>query len=329
MSHPKDAQKKPQSTAFEFGRGLRKITFEHNEEAVASPDLLPSQPHLSAPNPFLGKWTSLEVLRITPPGAYLAAEADEILLPRRYFPEEGLQEGDWIEVFVYHDNEGRLISTTLRPHALLGEVAFLEVETATDGGAFMAWGIHRALFVPFAEQPTRFVAGSSYPVMVYIDHVSGRLTGSGRLRKHIGNELPNYTPGEAVEALIVEQHERGYRAVVDHCHWGMLYQSDLTTPLYIGARLTAYVVRTRPDDRLDLSLRPIGIARIKTDSDYILHLLKEQGGSLSIGDKSPAEEILARTTLSKKAFKMAIGILYKQRLVELAPQHILLVNKDL
>ena len=299
MSHPKNTKKGDRETARQFGAGLRKITFLHEDEVASPSSRLPAQPPLSSQNPYLGKWAALEVLRITPPGAYLAVDTEEVLLPRRYFPEEGLQEGDLIEVFIYHDNEGRLIATTLHPYALLGEVAFLETNSVTKEGAFMAWGIHRDLFVPFAEQPTRFVQDASYPIVVYIDHISGRLTGSGELRKHIGNELPSYTPGQAVEALIVENHERGYRAVVDHRYWGMLYHSDLAGPLTLGDRITSYIVRTREDGKLDLAPNPIGVARLKTNSDYILQLLTEQGGSLPVGDKSSAEEIAALTKLSR------------------------------
>ena len=322
MSYPEHTKKGDREPAGEFGKGLRKITFLHEEEVASPPSRLPAQPHISPQNPYLGKWTALEVLRITPPGAYLAVDTEEVLLPRRYFPEEGLQEGDLIEAFIYHDNEGRLIATTLHPYVLLGEVAFLEVKAVTQEGAFMGWGIHRDLFVPFAEQPSRFVPEASYPIVVYIDHISGRLTGSGELRKHIGNELPDYSPGEAVEALIVEHHERGYRAVVDHRYWGMLYHSDLAEELSVGSRTTAYIVRTREDGKLDLAPNPIGVARLKTNSDYILQLLTERGGSLPLGDKSSAEDIAALTKLSKKAFKMAIGVLYKQRLIELTPQSI-------
>lgn len=267
MSHPKNTKKGDREPARQFGAGLRKITFLHEDEVASQPSNLPAQPPISSQNPYLGKWAALEILRITPPGAYLAVDTEEVLLPRRYFPEEGLQEGDLIEVFIYHDNEGRLIATTLHPYALLGEVAFLETKAVTKEGAFMAWGIHRDLFVPFAEQPTRFAQGASYPIVVYIDHISGRLTGSGELRKHIGNELPNYIPGEAVEALIVENHERGYRAVVDHRYWGMLYHSDLEVPLTVGSRTTSYIVRTREDGKLDLAPNPIGVARLKTNSD--------------------------------------------------------------
>ena len=325
MSHPKNTKKGDREPARQFGAGLRKITFLHEGEVASPPSRLPAQPPLSSQNPYLGKWAALEVLRITPPGAYLTVDTEEVLLPRRYFPEEGLQEGDLIEVFIYHDNEGRLIATTLHPYALLGEVAFLETKAVTKEGAFMAWGIHRDLF---AEQPTRFVQDASYPIVVYVDHVSGRLTGSGELRKHIGNELPSYTPGQAVEALIVENHERGYRAVVDHRYWGMLYHSDLAEPLTIGDRTTSYIVRTREDGKLDLAPNPIGVARLKTNSDYILQLLTERGGSLPLGDKSSAEDIAALTKLSKKAFKMAIGVLYKQRLIELTPQSIHLAKRE-
>lgn len=108
----------------------------------------------------------------------------------------------------------------------------------------------------------------------------------------------------------------------------MLYHSDLAGPLTLGDRITSYIVRTREDGKLDLAPNPIGVARLKTNSDYILQLLTERGGSLPLGDKSSAEDIAALTKLSKKAFKMAIGVLYKQRLIELTPQSIHLAKRE-
>ncbi len=318
-------KRSPKSDPQEFGKGLRKIT---SSEAVIGPQRekmfgeLPIKGDSAPTCSILGQWLPLEVLRITPPGAFLATEEEDVLLPRRYFPEEGLQEGDWVEVFVYHDNEGRLIATTLRPYALLGEVAYLETVQTTEQGAFMTWGIHRDLFVPHREQPTAFSVGTGYPIVVYLDHVSQRLTGSGKLRKHIGNELPTYTPGDRVRALIVEQHERGYRAVVDHKHWGMIYHSDLSVSLSLGTNYEAYVIRTRDDGKLDLSLQPIGQEKLDSDASLLLQILEMEGGHLPLGDKSSPEEIFQRTGLSKKAFKRAVGSLYKRQLISLTPTEI-------
>ena len=83
MSHPKNTKKGDREPARQFGAGLRKITFLHEDEVASPPSRLPAQPPLSSQNPYLGKWAALEVLRITPPGAYLAVDTEEVLLPRR------------------------------------------------------------------------------------------------------------------------------------------------------------------------------------------------------------------------------------------------------
>jgi Uncharacterized protein conserved in bacteria len=58
-----------------------------------------------------GQFYTLPVERIVTPGAYLRHGNEDVLLPNRWLPE-GLQKGDEIEVFIYHDSENRLIATT-------------------------------------------------------------------------------------------------------------------------------------------------------------------------------------------------------------------------
>lgn len=274
----------------------------------------------------LGHMNQLKVLRIVSIGAYLDWVDDQgILLPLRYLPEN-IAVGDTIDVFVYHDNEGRPIATTLKPHAFVGEVAYLECVSLSQAGAFMEWGIHKDLFVPFAEQRGRMEEGKRYPVVLYIDHVSGKIVGSAKLNKHIGNSLPTYQTGEEVRALVVESNDVGCRCVVDHRHWGMIYMADLKQALRRGEVLVAYVRRIREDGRIDLSVRPVGYDRTEGDSAHLLSMLHQSGGRLPIGDKSPAEEILRLTGLSKKSFKMAVGALYKQRKITLTPESITLAE---
>lgn len=275
----------------------------------------------------IGKVCELEVLRLVSIGAYLEWDnEDGVLLPIRYLPE-GVEVGDKLSVFVYHDNEGRIISTTLMPFAEVGEVAYLECISVSTAGAFLSWGIHKDLFVPFSEQLNRMIEGKSYLVYLYIDHVSGKIVGSAKLNKHIGNTLPEYKPGQEVEIIIGEHNEVGYRAIVDHQHWGMLYYDSLKYDLERGSKHRAYIIRTREDGRLDLSLSPVGYSKTEGDTKLIIEKLRERGGVLNIGDKSTAEEILRLTGLSKKSFKMAVGKLYKQQLVSISPYSIELNKK--
>lgn len=275
----------------------------------------------------LGQMNTLEILRMVSIGAYLEwSDEAGILLPTRYLPTDA-KPGDHLEVFVYHDNEGRLIATTMRPHACVGQTAYMECVNLSSAGAFVEWGIHRDLFVPFAEQRGRMQPGRHYPVHIYIDTLTGRIVGSARLAKHIGNTLPSYRVGAEVQAMIIEHNDVGYRTVVDHIHWGIIYDEDMPRLPQRGEIVTAYVRRTREDGRLDLALRPVGYDRITADTTRVLRLLREAGGSLPIGDKSPAEEVLRITGLSKKSFKMVIGTLYRERRITLSPTSISLIDR--
>ena len=208
----------------------------------------------------LGRVQQLPILRLVSIGAYLDGGIQEILLPLKYLPS-GAREGDLVTVFVYHDNEGRLIATTLPPLAEVDQVAYLRCTSVTDVGAFMEWGIHRDLFVPFREQTSRMLEGYSYAVYLYIDQLSEKIVGSAKLAKHIGNTPAEYEPGQEVSCLVVEQHELGYRCVIEHKHWGFIYADDAPRMLRRGEVLQAYVVRLREDNRVDLSLSPWAMPR--------------------------------------------------------------------
>ncbi len=268
----------------------------------------------------LGKINKLRVLRLVSIGAYLEwANEDGILLPKRYMPE-GLEVDSEIEVFVYHDNEGRLIATTMKPYAFVDELAYLECVSISRIGAFLNWGIHKDLLVPFSEQREEMREGFYYPVYLYVDKVSGKIVASNRLHKHIGNTLPEYKAGDKVEAKIVALNDVGYRAVVDDKFWGIIYENECLEDLQRGELCEAYIVRLRDDGKVDLSLKPIGYEkRIDPAQEKLMNILSSKGGALSIGDKSSPEEVMALTGMSKKTFKMACGALYKERLVELTP----------
>lgn len=276
---------------------------------------------------LLGRINSLVIDRIVSIGAYLNGGDTDILLPNRYLPSDAAP-GQTIDAFIYHDNEGRIIATTMQPLVQVGEVARLRAVSVTENGAYMEWGIHKDLFVPFREQMQLIREDHYYFIYAYIDQVSGKIVGSAKLNKHIGNIPPTYTPGDEVSAIVYEQIDPGFRMIVDHTYWGMIYSDTLPMPLSIGANIKAFVVRLRDDGKIDLSINRVGYKRIDSETERLLHLLEKAGGSLPIGDKSRPEEIQKHTGMSKKTFKMAVGSLYKQHLIQIAPTTIKLANKN-
>ncbi|WP_163557844.1 S1-like domain-containing RNA-binding protein [Halomonas sp. NO4] len=198
------------------------------------------------------------------------------------------------------------------PKAAVGEVAYLEVVTVNDTGAFLDWGHPRDLLLPFGEQLFRPTPGKRVLVHIYEDQ-QGRPVASQKLDRFMQDVAVGLVPGDEVELVVAEATDLGFKSVVNHRFWGLLYRDDVTRPLRRGQRLAGFVKRVRDDGRLDLSLLPPGPARLDAVGERVLQALRASGGYLPLSDKSPADEIKARLGVSKSAFKQAIGRLYKQQ----------------
>ncbi|SEL23570.1 CvfB family protein [Halomonas daqiaonensis] len=210
------------------------------------------------------------------------------------------------------------------PRASIGDVAYLEVVTVNDTGAFLDWGHPRDLLLPFGEQRFRPSVGKRVLVIIYADQ-QGRPVASQKLERFIADEASGLAAGDEVSLVIADQTDLGVKAVVNHRFWGLLYRDDANRPLRRGQRVSGYVKRLRDDGRLDLSLLPPGAARLDLVGEQVLKALRESGGYLPLGDKSDAAEIKARLGVSKNAFKQAIGRLYKRQLITLEPDGIRMV----
>ncbi len=241
-------------------------------------------------------------------------ESGDILL-RDKSAAERYQPGDEIEVFVYVDREKRLVATTQKPKAMVGEFAFLRVVTNSAAGAFMDWGLENDLFAPKSEQQDNMREGKSYVVFIFLSEKHQRITASSKLDKFLDLQQPQYEEGEEVDLIIYAKTDLGYSAIVNSSHTGMIYYNEVFQNLVIGQRLQGYIKKIREDFKIDLRLQQTGYQRVDDISQTILNLLKESGGMVAVTDKSPPEEIYAMFEVSKKAFKKAIGGLYKKKLI--------------
>lgn len=273
----------------------------------------------------IGKFNTLKVVKTVDFGAYLdGGEKGEILLPRKFLPEQPCAEGDELSVFVYYDSEDRLIATTRKPYVQVGQFARLQVKSVTKVGAFLDWGVEaKDLLVPFREQHGEMQPDRYYIVYVYLDFATGRIVASAKLDKFLDNVPPEYTPNQPVEILVVQETQLGYKVIINNLHWGVIYHNEIFRPVAIGEHLQAYIKQVRDDERIDVSLQPTGYEqRIDPLSETILKRLDEAGGRLPLSDKSPAEEIARYFQCSKKSFKKAIGALYKARRIVIDEQEI-------
>lgn len=266
----------------------------------------------------IGEYNKLTINRFVDFGAYLIDNEDnEVLLPKRYLSgEEELD--DNIEVFVYNDSENRPVATTEHPFATVGQFSLMRVKAVNAIGAFLDWGlVAKDLLVPFGEQRVRMQAGRSYIVFIYLDPSSQRIVASAKLDKFLNKNVPDYYHRQKIDVLITQQLEIGYRVIVDGKHWGMIYNNELYQHVNIGEHHMGFIKQVRDDGKIDVTLAKIEKMRIDDVAALILDYLQENGGTMTLNDKSTPDEILRTFNCSKKDFKKALGLLYKQHRVTL------------
>ena len=266
----------------------------------------------------IGRFNRLRVVRERDIGLFLdGGRMGSILLPRRYV-EDGPQVGDELEVFVYLDSEDDLIATTEQPLLQVGQIALLEVRSVTAVGAFLDWGLPKDLLLPFGQQKRKVEAGQKVLVRAYLDN-SNRICASTKLDRFLDQEPCEYKKHRKVELIITDRTDLGVKAIVDQRYWGLIHHSELFRSLRFGQRVVGYIQQVRPDGKIDLMLNQPGYGGIDGLAQQILDQLRHNGGFLPLTDRSSPQQISARFGVSKKRFKMALGSLYKQRLVELTP----------
>lgn len=272
----------------------------------------------------IGQYNHLRVLRAVDFGVYLDGQAlGDILLPRRYVPA-GCAVGDDVDVFVYVDSEDRLVATTDKPRAQVGECAFLKVVEVNAVGAFLDWGLPKDLLVPYSEQYKPMEVGKSYVVQVFCDEETGRIAASSKLHRHLKEKTSSLKPQQAVSLLVSGRTDLGYKAVIDNRFLGMLFNSDLLQPVRIGQKLKGYVKAIRDDGKIDLCLHLQTQATRDELADKILQHLQDNNGASTLTDKSSPDDIYRQYRVSKANYKKAIGNLFKQKKILIESDRIVL-----
>jgi predicted RNA-binding protein (virulence factor B family) len=273
----------------------------------------------------IGRYNQLNVTKKVDFGFYLdAGKYGEILLPRKY-AEKNLGVGDSVEVFIYPDSEDRLVATTLKPKAVVGQCAYLKVVECNRVGAFLDWGLPKDLLVPFNQQQKPMEKGYSYTVYLYLDEQSERIAASSRLEEYLTEDVGSLAPNQSVELMIYGKSDLGFKAVVDGRFLGQLYENEVFQALHYGELLPGYIKRVRTDGKIDLTLQPAAHLARHGLAEQILQHMKENNGISTLTDKSPPDEIYRTYGVSKSTYKKAIGLLYKNQQIVIEKHQLTLV----
>ncbi|MFT3932200.1 MAG: S1-like domain-containing RNA-binding protein [Chitinophagaceae bacterium] len=259
----------------------------------------------------VGQYNQLPVQRITQVGAFLEDGKEGLLLPKRFIPAR-TKPGDILTVFVYHDSEDRLIATTQKPKAVVGEIAYLQAVTITNQGAFLDWGLMKDLFVPRSKQLSGMRVGAFYLVKIYIDEQTGRVAANEKIEFELSNDVLTVKEKELVKLLVYRKSDIGYVVIINDKHTGVLHTNEIYRNIQVGDQFEGFIKHIRPDNKIDVAAGKPGYERVEDESSKILRLLQENNGYLPYYDKSSPEDIYDFFGMSKKTFKMVTGNLYKQ-----------------
>lgn len=260
-----------------------------------------------------GIYHTLRVVKHVDFGIYLdGGDGDEILMPKRFVPA-GIEDGDEITAFIYHDNDGRPIATTQKPYGVVGDILLMQVKDKNEHGAFLDWGLMKDLFLPLSQQRTPIRTGGKYLVYIYLDEQTGRVAATEHISRYIDNEELTVAEGDEVDLIVWRETDLGYALIINNKHEGLVHFNEVFKELNPGDIEKGYIKTILPDHKITVSLGKKGYQRIEDETDKILRLLDENNGYLPYHDKSDPEEIYEFFGMSKKAFKMATGSLYKLR----------------
>lgn len=232
--------------------------------------------------------------------------------------------GSELEVFVYLDEEGYLLATTQTPLAQVGDVAWLKVVDVSEAGAWLDWGLAEDLFLPHAEQQSPVEIHRYCMVKVVIDKHYG-LIASSYINDFLADEATEFEQGQKVSLLIGNATDLGFKVIINHRYWGLLYANEVFQEIHKGQTMDGYIKKLRVDNRLDVSLTPAGYAKVDAITERILSILVDNNGFIALSDKSSPEDIYQVFGVSKKVFKQAIGTLFKQRRLVIEPNGIKLL----
>ena len=275
----------------------------------------------------VGVYNKLKVIRKADFGVYLDDGAEGILLPKRFVPPN-TNIGDELKVFLYHDSENRLISTTQAPKGIIGDIVMLKVVSVTPQGAFLDFGLMKDLFVPRSQQLMGMRVGGEYLVKIYLDEKTGRIAATEKIEPSLSNEQPlTVKELETVDLIVYRRTDIGYVVIINNLHTGVLHFNEIYRDISIGDKFEGYIKTIRPDDKIDVVLGKSGYKRVEQETEKVMRLLEENNGYLPYSDKSAPEEIYAFFGMSKKTFKMTTGALYKQGKIQFAKQGILVLER--
>ena len=267
----------------------------------------------------MGEINELEIVRKSGFGYFLNAKTgkttDDILLPNSNTLGMELNIGDKVNAFIYRDSKDRLVATLKEPKAKVGDLAYLRIVSVTALGAFADFGLERDMFIPLKEQKYKLETEKEYLLYIYVDK-TGRLAATTNIDKYLSTK-EDIQLGDEVSGIVYGyQTNNSLMVAVDGQFKGVVLKNEYFNDIKPGDKLTLRVKKIYEDGMIGLTPRNQKLSERNSIQTTILEYLKEHNGVMPFNDKSKPEDIKRVFKSSKNYFKMALGGLMKEGLIE-------------
>jgi uncharacterized protein len=263
----------------------------------------------------IGSIQKMNIARRTSIGLYLTPpdepEHEGILLPNKYI-KEGFEPGTAADVFIYRDQEDRLVATTIIPKLRVREIGLLKVVSTADFGAFLDWGLEKDLFLPKGEQTRELKTGDDCLVYIDIDY-KDKLYATMKIQNRL-KTTDKFKVDDKVEGTVYKTVDGlGAFVAINNRYLALIPGKELFRPLKAGDKVHARIKEIKKDGKIDLSIREKAFKEKISDSQIIYEYIVSKGGYIEMNDKSPPEKIKEIFNISKLSFKRALGMLLKEK----------------
>ena len=276
---------------------------------------------------IIGGINKLKVLRKTDIGYMLEGKDKEIFLHNNDTLFKELKAGDIVDAFLYYDNKDRLTATLKTPLITVDSNAVLEVvDVLSNLGVFLNMSINKDLLLSKDDLPndkdlwpvkgdklyvelnvkSRLTAKLVNPANIFMSNDLELNTTKTFFVQYVGNEGINLYNEDQDLVFVHNSLYRGKYRLGEEVEARII---NLTENGY-----SASLIKQKENLRFD-------------DAEIILNALKKYG-KIPLTAKSSSEEIGKYFEMSRKSFKRALGLLYKEDRVKFENDKTILVDGD-
>jgi len=206
----------------------------------------------------------------------------------------------------------------------LGDYNTLRILKRVDFGLYLDGGEEGEILLPQRYVTPEMKIGDDITVFIYLDQDERTVATTEHPIAKVGefaylecawtNEYGAFLKWGLMKDLFCPFREQKQRMERGHTYYVYIKEDEKTHRLMATAKVERYQETTGRQRALDFA-------------EVLLRYLYEHEGKCHLGDKSPSEEISATFGVSKKAYKQAIGDLYRRHLITITPEGIELVEK--